>query len=146
MSAWDRLRGTWYHVINWGNCGREAFGTAGAAGAFASVLAEASRRYGWRVHAYVVMANHHHLALETPEPNLVDGMHWLQSTYATRRHPPRQGLVIEPAVVLPVKPPPIHSATTVPTGMQVSTWGFPEGHNSLTPLLTIGYVDAQVRK
>lgn len=30
------------------------------------------------------MRNHFHLALETPEPNLVDGMHWLQSTYATR--------------------------------------------------------------
>ena len=30
------------------------------------------------------MRNHFHLALETPRPNLVDGMHWLQSTYATR--------------------------------------------------------------
>jgi hypothetical protein len=30
------------------------------------------------------MRNHFHLALETPEPNLVDGMHWLQSTVATR--------------------------------------------------------------
>src|SRR5687767_6053373 len=30
------------------------------------------------------MRNHYHLAVETPEPNLVDGMHWLQSTFATR--------------------------------------------------------------
>ncbi len=30
------------------------------------------------------MSNHYHLALETPEPNLVAGMKWLQSTFATR--------------------------------------------------------------
>ena len=30
------------------------------------------------------MPNHYHLALETPAPNLVEGMHWLQSTFATR--------------------------------------------------------------
>jgi hypothetical protein len=30
------------------------------------------------------MSNHYHLAVETPEPNLVDGMKWLQSTFATR--------------------------------------------------------------
>jgi putative transposase len=38
----------------------------------------------WHVHAYVLMRNHYHLAIETPEPNLVAGMHWLQSTWATR--------------------------------------------------------------
>jgi hypothetical protein len=26
----------------------------------------------------VIMSNHYHLAIETPEPNLVDGMKWLQ--------------------------------------------------------------------
>ena len=30
------------------------------------------------------MQNHFHLGLETPEPNLTDGMHWLQATYASR--------------------------------------------------------------
>ena len=30
------------------------------------------------------MGNHFHLALETPRANLVEGMHWLQSTFATR--------------------------------------------------------------
>jgi putative transposase len=30
------------------------------------------------------MRNHYHLAVETPEPNLVAGMHWLQSSFATR--------------------------------------------------------------
>jgi hypothetical protein len=30
------------------------------------------------------MRNYYHLALETPEPNLVEGLQWLQSTYANR--------------------------------------------------------------
>ena len=31
------------------------------------------------------MADHYHVVLETPEPNLVAGMAWLQSTYTVRR-------------------------------------------------------------
>ena len=31
------------------------------------------------------MGNHYHLFIETPEPNLVAGMSWLQNT-VTRRH------------------------------------------------------------
>jgi hypothetical protein len=30
------------------------------------------------------MGNHYHLLLETPEPNLVAGMKWLQGTYSIR--------------------------------------------------------------
>lgn len=76
--------GAIYHVINRGNYRQDVFGTAGAAHAFLATLGEAAALFRWRVHAYVVMRNHFHLALETPEPNLVAGMHWLQSTYATR--------------------------------------------------------------
>lgn len=63
---------------------RDLFETVGAAQAFLAVLDEATRRYGWRLHAYVLMRNHYHLALETPQPNLVEGMHWLQTTIARR--------------------------------------------------------------
>jgi REP element-mobilizing transposase RayT len=45
---------------------------------------EAKERMRWRVHAYALMRNHYHLAVETPEPNLVQGMHWLQTTWASR--------------------------------------------------------------
>ncbi len=47
-------------------------------------LDEACSRTGWRVHAFVLMGNHYHLLLETPEPNLVAGMKWLQGTYTQR--------------------------------------------------------------
>jgi putative transposase len=76
--------GALYHVINRGNYRRDLFETTGAGEAFLAVLEEAVVRFGWRLHAYVLMRNHYHLALETPQPNLVDGMHWLQSTVATR--------------------------------------------------------------
>jgi len=76
--------GAFYHVINRGNYRRDLFESVGAAEAFLNALAEAVKRFQWRLHAYVLMRNHYHLALETPEPNLVDGMHWLQSTVATR--------------------------------------------------------------
>ncbi len=76
--------GALYHVINRGNYRHDVFGTAGAAQAFVTVLGETCGRYDWRVHGYVVMPNHYHLALETPAGNLVEGMHWLQGTFATR--------------------------------------------------------------
>ena len=76
--------GAIYHIINRGNYRRDLFLTAGEAAAFVATLQEAVQRYGWKLHAYVLMRNHYHLALETPEPNLKDGMHWLQSTFSTR--------------------------------------------------------------
>jgi REP element-mobilizing transposase RayT len=45
-------------------------------------LGMAVRRFGWSVTAWVLMTNHFHLVLKTPEPNLSKGMHWLNSTYA----------------------------------------------------------------
>ncbi|HMP74612.1 MAG TPA: hypothetical protein PKE55_15255 [Kiritimatiellia bacterium] len=41
-------------------------------------------RTGFRIHAYVLMGNHDHLLLETPEANLVTGMKWLQGTFTQR--------------------------------------------------------------
>ena len=51
---------------------------------FLDTLGEISERNGWLIHAFVLMNNHYHLLLETPEPNLVDGMRWFQSTYTQR--------------------------------------------------------------
>lgn len=78
------FEGAIYHVLNRGNYRRDLFTTAGEAGAFVGALMEAVGTFGWRLHAYVVMRNHYHLALQTPQPNLKEGMHWLQSTFATR--------------------------------------------------------------
>jgi len=75
-----------YHVINRGNYRRGLFSDGGAAEAFERVLGEAASRFGWRVHAYVVMRNHFHLAVELTEPNLSAGMKWLQGTWIRRNN------------------------------------------------------------
>src|SRR5687767_4648663 len=66
-----------YHVINRGNYRRDVFATDGAARAFLTTIDETCRRLGWRVCAYVVMSTHYHLAVQTPQANLSEGMHWL---------------------------------------------------------------------
>lgn len=73
-----------YHVINRGNFRKDIFSDESAAGAFEKALFEACGKCRWIVHAYVVMGNHFHLAIETPEANLVSGMAWLQGTFANR--------------------------------------------------------------
>ena len=75
--------GAIYHVISRGNYRKDVF-AGRSAEAFEKALFEACQKCHWRLHAYVIMSNHYHLALETPEPNLVDGMKWLQGTFANR--------------------------------------------------------------
>lgn len=76
--------GACYHVINRGNYRRNLFKEKGAAEAFVRTLGEAATQYRWRIHAFVVMSNHFHLAVELTEPNLSIGMKWLQGTWIRR--------------------------------------------------------------
>jgi putative transposase len=76
--------GSVYHVLNRGNFQFDVFASAGARQAFLDCLDEACRRTGWVIHAWAIMINHFHLALETPEPNLVAGMQWLLTTFCAR--------------------------------------------------------------
>jgi hypothetical protein len=63
-----------YHVLNRGNYRAEVFGTEGAKTAFLQCLDEACAKTGWVVHAWCLMPNHYHIALETPVANLVEGI------------------------------------------------------------------------
>lgn len=47
-----------------------------------ALLSELGQRFGTRVHAYVLMDNHYHLLLETPEPNLSRAMQWCNVSYS----------------------------------------------------------------
>ena len=51
---------------------------------FVRTLGEGCERAGFRVHAWVLMSNHYHLLLETPEASLSRGMGWLQNAYTRR--------------------------------------------------------------
>ncbi len=77
--------GAFYHVMARGNRRERIFRDEADRVLFLETLGEACERTGWRVHAWVLMSNHYHLMVETPEANLVAGMRWLQNTY-TRRH------------------------------------------------------------
>lgn len=76
--------GACYHVVNRGNYRSDIFRSEGARAAFETCLFAACVKSKWVLHAYVAMSNHYHLALETPQGNLVTGMQWLQSTFANR--------------------------------------------------------------
>jgi REP element-mobilizing transposase RayT len=71
-------------VINRGNYRSFIFETGGARKSFLECLDTCSQAQGWILHAWVLMGNHYHLCVETPDPNLVEGMKWLQSTFANR--------------------------------------------------------------
>jgi len=45
-------------------------------------LEQVCQSHGWRVHAWVLMENHYHLLLQTPEPNLTDGMRLPMGTFS----------------------------------------------------------------
>jgi putative transposase len=76
--------GAYYHVMSRGNNGDKIFFGEVGHESFLKVLNETCQRTGWIVHAYVLMSNHYHLLIETPEANLVAGMKWLQGTYTQR--------------------------------------------------------------
>lgn len=73
-----------YHIMSRGNRQGEIFWGDGDCDVFLETLGQACSRTGWIIHGYVLMVNHYHLLLETPEPNLSIGMKWLQSTYTQR--------------------------------------------------------------
>ena len=77
--------GAYYHVMARGNRREAIFHDDDDRRFFLATLSEACAMTGWRVHAWVLMGNHYHLFIETPEANLVAGMSWLQNT-VTRRH------------------------------------------------------------
>ena len=65
--------------------------------AWTDLLEKAHGRFGWRVHAWVLMGNHFHLLLETPEPNLVAGMKWMLGVFSQgwNRRRQRKGHVFQ---------------------------------------------------
>jgi len=50
---------------------------------FLSLFSRAFKKYGLLVHAYVLMDNHYHLLVETPEGNLSTVMKWMNVTYSS---------------------------------------------------------------
>jgi putative transposase len=78
------FEGAMYHVLNRGNYRSSIFSVEKSGELFEEVLFSSCGRFGWILYAYVILSNHYHVILKTPEANLVSGMQWLQSTFANR--------------------------------------------------------------
>lgn len=82
--------GACYHVINRGSHWGRVFEKDRTKEMFELCLGETAERMKWVMHGWVVMGNHYHLAVETPEGNLSKGMQWLQVTFAARYNAKRK--------------------------------------------------------
>jgi putative transposase len=72
-----------YHVTGRGNERKTIFRTTTDYQKFKDYLRQAQDKYGLLLHAYTLMANHYHLILETPSPNLSQIMHYVNGSYTT---------------------------------------------------------------
>lgn len=75
--------GAVYHVTARGNERRKIFFNKKDYEKFKEYLTEAKEKYQFQQYAYVLMTNHYHLIIETPEQNLSKIMHYLNGTYTT---------------------------------------------------------------
>ncbi len=76
--------GALYHVLSRGNARQEIFVTDDDRSLFLDLLKEVSERFRIEVHAYVLMGNHYHLLLKTPDANLSKAMQWFGTAYTRK--------------------------------------------------------------
>ena len=76
--------GAIYHVMSRGDRREDIFVDDHDRKCFVETLGATCDKTGWQVHAYCLMSNHFHMVLETPQPNLSEGMKWLLQTYTSR--------------------------------------------------------------
>jgi REP element-mobilizing transposase RayT len=73
-----------HHVTGHSLAGRDAFPDDAACRGFLSLLAKTTAAFAWHVLAYCLLPNHHHLLVQTDEPNLGSGMRRLHGQHAAR--------------------------------------------------------------
>jgi putative transposase len=81
--------GALYHVMSRGNQRQPIVADDADRQKRLDWLLRAVQTYGWRLHAFVLMTNHEHLFVETPQANLSAGMQYLNGSYTgyfNRRH------------------------------------------------------------
>jgi putative transposase len=81
--------GAFYHVTARGNERKPVFFASSDYRRFKEYLKEAQDKHHCLLHAYVLMTNHYHLLIETPEGNLGRVMHFINASYTNhfnRKH------------------------------------------------------------
>lgn len=84
--------GAVYHITARGNEKKSIFLDVHDREAFLKIIAQVKNRFHWLFHSYVLMGNHYHLLVETPEANLSRGMRQLNGVY-TRAFNKRHGRI-----------------------------------------------------
>jgi len=74
--------GAIWHVTSRGNERRDIFRDDDDRHRFLRLLGKVVVIRRWNLHAWVLMANHYHLLIETPEIGLSRGVKWLNQRYA----------------------------------------------------------------
>jgi REP element-mobilizing transposase RayT len=77
------FEGAIYHVMTRGNARQDIVHDDDDRARLLDDLGRSVGRFGWELTAFVVMTNHLHLLVKTPEPNLARGMQSFLSGYAT---------------------------------------------------------------
>ena len=79
----------WYHLTGRGQERRAIFREDRDREPFCQLLAERVKRFGIRLHGFVLMDHHYHLIVELTELHLSRAGQWLNGSYSTwfnRRH------------------------------------------------------------
>jgi putative transposase len=71
-----------YHVVSRGTRRLPVFEDDHDRRLFIRLLGLTVPRFEWRCFAYCLMTNHYHLVVQTPEPTISTGMHFLNGRYA----------------------------------------------------------------
>jgi len=85
--------GAIYHVTSRGNERKKIFFGKADYEKFLYYMEEAKEKYDYVVHCYVLMTNHYHLVIQTPQGNLSEVMHFINGSYTNyiNRKRGRQG-------------------------------------------------------
>ena len=81
--------GAFYHATARGNERKRIFFSSSDCQRFKEYLREAKEKYHFLLHGYVLMSNHYHLLMETPEGNMSRVMHFINASYTShinRKH------------------------------------------------------------
>ena len=78
------VAGGWYHITARGNNRQAIFVDKRDREHFLELLEEMGARFDVRIHAYVLMDNHYHLLITTPQANASRAVQWLNVSYRER--------------------------------------------------------------
>lgn len=77
-----QVAGGLYHITTHSNFGRVVFEDDRERAHFLNVLATVVRRHGWSCRDYCLLSTHYHVFVETPMPDIAEGMQYLNGRYA----------------------------------------------------------------